>query len=155
MTNDPATSSLNPLLNPDAVANLSKHIADTVINRRGIPKYALLTIGGVALLEAALAGLTHGAFDMLVDFVSPVYWFFLVLSGLAVIVLRVRYPHAPRPFRVPLYPVLPLLFGATSAYVLYATLAYVKVGALAGIAVLAFGVLLLPWFGRVTLQPTP
>lgn len=122
---------------------------------RGIPTYALLTIGGVALLEAALAGLTHGAFDTLVDFVSPVYWFFLVLSGIAVIVLRVRYPQVRRPFRVPLYPLLPLVFVATSAYVLYATLAYVKVGALAGVAVLALGVFLLPWFGRVTLPPAP
>lgn len=34
MTNVPATSSLNPLLNPDAVANLSKHIAETVINHQ-------------------------------------------------------------------------------------------------------------------------
>lgn len=117
---------------------------------RGIPTSALLTIGALALLEAALAGLTHGAFDTLVDFVSPVYWFFLTLSGIAVIVLRVRYPQVPRPFRVPLYPLLPLLFAATSAYVLYATLAYTKVGALAGIAVLVLGMFLLPWLDRDT-----
>ena len=114
---------------------------------RGIPAAALLTIGGVALLQTALAGLTRGAFDTLVDFVSPVYWFFLLLSGAAVIILRRRFPAAPRLFRVPLYPWLPLLFCATSAYVLYATLAYVKAGALAGLAVLALGTLLLPWFG--------
>lgn len=101
----------------------------------------------MALAQTALAGLTRGAFDTLVDFVSPVYWFFLLLSGAAVIILRRRFPAAPRPFRVPLYPWLLLLFCATSAYVLYATLAYVKVGALAGIAVLALGTLLLPWFG--------
>ena len=112
---------------------------------RGIPAAALLTIGGLALVEAALAALTHGAFDTLVDFVSPVYWFFLVLSGAAVIVLRVRFPDVRRPFRVPLYPLLPLVFCATSAYVLYATVAYVKIGALVGIAVLMLGVLLLPW----------
>jgi APA family basic amino acid/polyamine antiporter len=115
---------------------------------RGMPAAALLTIGAVALIEAALAGLTHGAFATLVDFVSPVYWFFLVLSGAAVIVLRRRFPDAPRPFRVPLYPFLPILFCATSVYVLYATLAYVKAGALVGIAVLALGTLLLPWFGK-------
>ncbi len=33
MTNDPAKTSLNPL-NPDAVADLSKHIAETVINHQ-------------------------------------------------------------------------------------------------------------------------
>lgn len=114
---------------------------------RGIPAAALLTIGAVALLQTALAGLTHGAFETLVDFVSPVYWFFLVLSGAAVIMLRRRFPDAPRPFKVPWYPWLPLLFCATSAYVLYATLAYVKIGALVGVAVLGLGALLLPWFG--------
>jgi len=71
-----------------------------------------------------------------------------VLSGAAVIVLRMRFPDAPRPFRVPLYPFLPILFCATSVYVLYATLAYVRAGALVGIVVLALGTLLLPWFGK-------
>ena len=37
----------------------------------------------------------------MVDYLSPVYWLFLTLSGLRVFVLRRRYPHAPRPFRVP------------------------------------------------------
>ena len=84
---------------------------------RGIPAAALLTISGLALVKAALAALTHGAFDTLVDFVSPVYWFSLVLSGAAVIVLRVRFPDAHRPFRVPLQPLLPLVLYATVAYV--------------------------------------
>lgn len=122
---------------------------------RGIPAAALLTIGGVALVEAALAGLTHGAFATLVDFVSPVYWFFLLLSGGAVIVLRRRFPEAPRPFRVPLYPFLPILFCVTSFYVLYATLEYVKGGAIVGIVVLALGTLLLPWFGKAGARAAP
>lgn len=111
---------------------------------RDIPAAALLTISGLALVKAALAALTHGAFDTLVDFVSPVYWFFLVLSGAAVIVLRVCFPDAHRPFRVPLQPLPPLVFCATSGYVLYATAAYVTVGALVGIGVLLLGMLLLP-----------
>ena len=106
---------------------------------------ALRTIGGVALLQTALAGLTRGAFDTLVDFVSPVYWF--SCCSAAPRLLRRRFPAPPRPFRVPLYPWLPRLFCATSAYVLYATLAFVKVGALVGLAVLALGTPLLPWFG--------
>jgi len=72
-----------------------------------------------------------------------------------VIVLRFRFPDAPRPFKVPLYPFLPILFCATSVYVLYATLAYVKAGALVGIVVLAFGTLLLPWFGKARKRARP
>jgi basic amino acid/polyamine antiporter, APA family len=74
---------------------------------------------------------------------SPVYWLFLSLSAFSVIVLRWRCAEVIRPFRVPLYPWLPLLFFATSLYVLYSSLVYVKAGAVAGVAVLAAGALLL------------
>ncbi len=79
----------------------------------------------------------------MVDYLSPVYWLFLTSSGSALLVLRRRYPHAERPFRVPLYPVLPIVFVTSSAYVLYSSLAYVRAGAVAGVAVLLAGVLLL------------
>jgi amino acid transporter len=58
-------------------------------------------------------------------------------------VLRRRYPHVPRPFRVPAYPWVPFVFIGSSAYVLYSSLAYVRVGAVLGVAVLAVGVALL------------
>ncbi|NIL99347.1 MAG: hypothetical protein GTO62_20175, partial [Planctomycetales bacterium] len=38
--------------------------------------------------------------------------FFFLLTGLALIVLRVRRPTAERPVRVPAYPAVPLLFAA-------------------------------------------
>jgi amino acid transporter len=79
----------------------------------------------------------------MVDYLSPVYWFFLMLSGMAVIVLRRRYPDVPRPFRVPFYPVLPVLFVLSSAYVFHASVVYVKIGAVVSLAVLAVGALLL------------
>ena len=44
---------------------------------------------------------------------------------------------------MPLYPWLPLLFCACSAYVRWASLVYVKAGAVVGVAVLAAGALLL------------
>jgi len=47
---------------------------------------------------------------------------------------------ATRPFKVPLYPWLPLAFALNCAYVLYASLAYVRTGAVVGVAVLLFGV---------------
>jgi basic amino acid/polyamine antiporter, APA family len=72
-----------------------------------------------------------------------VYWSFLILSGAALIVLRIRRPAANRPFRVPMYPLTPLLFIASSAYVLQSSIAYVRTGALAGIGVLAAGTFLL------------
>ena len=84
----------------------------------------------------------------MVDYLSPVYWFFMTLSALAVIVLRHREPDRPRPVRVPLYPWLPLLFAASSAYVLWSSVVYVKAGAVVGVGVLAVGAALLWGHGR-------
>lgn len=111
--------------------------------RRGTPSAAVVATSVVALLLVLLGDLTRGGFSTMVDYLSPVYWAFLTLSGLALIVLRRREPDRPRPFRVPLYPVLPLLFSACSAYLLWSSVVYVKAGALVGVAVLAAGALLL------------
>jgi amino acid transporter len=116
--------------------------------RRGTPSTAVVATSAVALLLVAFGALTRGGFSTMVDYLSPVYWAFLTVSGAAVIVLRRREPDAPRPFRVPLYPWLPLLFSACSLYLLWSSLVYVKAGAVAGVAVLAAGALLLGWFSR-------
>lgn len=42
-------------------------------------------------------------------------WIFYGLAALAVVVLRVRRPDIPRPYRTPGYPVVPLLFVAAAA----------------------------------------
>lgn len=110
---------------------------------RGTPAPAIVAIAGVALALIGFGTYTRGGFATMVDYLSPVYWSFLTLSGCALFVLRRRYPDAARPFRVPGYPLVPLAFIASSAYVLYSSLAYVRAGAVAGIAVLLVGVVLL------------
>jgi len=110
---------------------------------RGTPAHAMVAMGAVAILLIGFGTITRGGFSTMVDYLAPVYWFFLSLSALAVIVLRVRYPDVPRAFRVPGYPISPILFFLSCLYTLYASLAYVQVGALVGVAVLAVGGLLL------------
>lgn len=110
--------------------------------RHGTPAAALLATAAVALALVAFGALgssQRGGFAAMVDYLSPVYWGFLILSGAALIRLRRSEPDVPRPFRVPLYPLLPLLFMACSAYLLWASLVYVKAGALVGVGVLALG----------------
>jgi amino acid transporter len=79
----------------------------------------------------------------MVDYTAPVFWFFFLLSGIALMVLRRKEPNLPRPFPVPFYPVIPLLFCATSAYLLYSSLVYTGIGGTIGVAVLLTGVPLL------------
>lgn len=123
---------------------------------RGIPPAAVLAQSAVALLLVGLGTHTQQGFRTLVDYSAPVFHSFLLASGFALIVLRWRYPAVPRPFTVPLYPLLPLLFMASIGFVLYSSLAYVldpargdlRVGVIAGLGVLGLGVGLSFLFGR-------
>jgi basic amino acid/polyamine antiporter, APA family len=54
--------------------------------------------------------LFSGTFDTLTDTLIFVSWFFYVANAWAVIVLRRREPSALRPFKVPLYPIIPIVF---------------------------------------------
>lgn len=118
---------------------------------RGTPAVAMLVQGAAALLLVALGAAFGSGFKAMVEFTAPVFWLFFLLAGLSLFVLRLREPERPRPFKVPLFPVLPLLFCASCAWMLWSSLSYVfsqTLGGLnaawIGVAVLALGVLLLP-----------
>ncbi len=110
---------------------------------RGTPSAAIVAIAAVSLGLVGLGAYTRGGFSTMVDYLSPVYWLFLTLSGIALFVLRRRFPSVPRPFRVPWYPLVPFAFIASSVYVLYSSLVNVQTGAVVGVGVLLAGVLLL------------
>ncbi len=110
---------------------------------RGTPTNALLAQTMFALALVVLGSNARGGFETMVEYTAPVFWIFFLLSTVALIVLRRREPQAKRPFRVPLYPVLPIVFAAVCAYMLWSSLVYVQLGAVVGVAVLATGVLLI------------
>jgi len=60
----------------------------------------------------------------LVACTAPVFWFFFLLTGCSLFVLRWKEPTVERPFRVPLYPVLPSVFVISCAFMLYKSSAY-------------------------------
>jgi amino acid transporter len=103
----------------------------------------LLLQGAIALALVVLGLLTRQGFQTMVEFTAPVFWSFLLLTGVALFVLRIKDAGVTRPFRVPFYPIPPLLFCIMCAYLLYSSLAYAGVGAFVGVAVLAVGGLLL------------
>ena len=112
---------------------------------RGVPAVALYAQSALALALVVLGGSLRSGFQTMVDYTAPVFWTFFLLCTLALIMLRRKEPAAERPFKVPLYPLLPLLFAAVCAYMLWSSLVYVKAGALVGVGVLAVGGLLLAW----------
>jgi basic amino acid/polyamine antiporter, APA family len=107
--------------------------------RTGTPGIAVLAQGAAALLLVGVGSLMRRGFETAVEYTAPVFWFFFLLIGVSLFVLRVRDPAAPRPFRVPLFPLLPLIFCATTLYLLYSSVAYTGAGALFGILVLVAG----------------
>ncbi len=113
------------------------------------PRNALYLQCGVALLLIVF-GAFGGKIETMVDYTMPVFWFFFMMTGIGLFVLRRKDPHTPRPFKVPLYPLTPMLFVLTCAYLLYSSLAYVKGGAQLGVGVLAIGVVLLMFNMRRT-----
>ncbi|HYP53693.1 MAG TPA: amino acid permease [Pyrinomonadaceae bacterium] len=108
--------------------------------RANTPTNALLVQGVIALALVFAGTVARQGFATMVEYTAPVFWLFFLLTGLSLIVLRYREPNAERPFRVPLYPLTPLLFCAACAYMLQASLAYTGAGALAGVVVLLAGV---------------
>ncbi|WP_445627849.1 APC family permease [Nostoc sp. DSM 114167] len=113
--------------------------------RPSSPTYALFLQAAIALALVFLGTLTRKGFETMVDYTAPIFWFFFLLSGVSLLVLRIREPHIVRPFRVPFYPFTPLLFCAVCAYLLYSSLVYTGVGAIAGVLVVAAGIPLLFW----------
>jgi len=113
------------------------------------PTNALMVQGLVAGLLILVGAVTRRGFETMVEYTAPVFWLFFLLAGVALLVLRVREPHTPRPVRVPLYPLVPLLFCGICLFMLQASLAYTGIGALLGVAVLLVGLPLWLW------QPKP
>lgn len=70
------------------------------------------TPAGALALQALWASILvlSGTFDTLTDMLIVVSWGFYALGAAGIIVLRRKLPDAPRPWRVPGYPVVPLLF---------------------------------------------
>ena len=108
--------------------------------RAHTPTNALVVQGVIALALVFAGSLAREGFTAMVEYTAPVFWLFFFLAGLSLIILRFKEPEAERLFRVPLYPLTPLLFCAACLYMLQASLAYTGAGALAGVLVLLVGV---------------
>jgi basic amino acid/polyamine antiporter, APA family len=119
--------------------------------QRGTPTNAMHLQNAAAALLVLLGAWTGSGFRSMVEFTAPVFWLFFLLTGLALFLLRRRKPEADRPFRVPLYPILPAIFCATCTYMLWSSLSYVYSQSLGGINAAWIGVAVLAIGGVVLL----
>jgi amino acid transporter len=93
---------------------------------RHVPVVAFVVQGAIALALIAFGALQKDGFSAMVEFTAPVFWFFFLLTGVGLFVLRFREPHVARPFKVPLYPILPLVFVITCGYLFYSSVTYAQ-----------------------------
>jgi amino acid transporter len=109
----------------------------------GSPRNAMLVQGAIALALVGFGAIQNTGFKGLVEYSLPVFWGFFLLTGIALFVLRAKEPDAPRPFKVPFYPVVPAIFVLMCGYLLYSSLTYHQAHALVGLGVLAVGAVVL------------
>ena len=87
-----------------------------------------------------------GTFDQLTNLATLAFVLFWGLSGVALIVLRRKMADAPRPFRVPGYPFVPLAFALVMAGILVSAFIENPAESLATFALVAVGLLIYPIF---------
>ncbi len=74
--------------------------------------------------------------EAMVDYTAPAFWFFFLLVGVSLFVYRTWDRGRHRPFKVPLYPLTPLLFVIVCVYMLQCSLSYTGKGAMVSVIVL-------------------
>ncbi len=108
--------------------------------RNETPVSALIVQGVITLALVALGAFSQNSVQTMVAYTAPVFWLFMMLVAASVWRLRRLDPDRPRPFRVPLFPLPPLLLTLTCAGLVVSSAMYAGAGALIGLAVLAAGV---------------
>jgi basic amino acid/polyamine antiporter, APA family len=115
-------------------------------SRVPVTSLVLLAVWG-ALLAAS------GTFDQLTNMAVMSYALFWIPVALAVVVLRRRQPLLPRPYRVPGYPLVPLLFALVMVWIVVSALLTATRESIATLALILLGLPLYPLLRRRRAAP--
>ena len=102
--------------------------------RTGSPVTALLIQGGISLIM-----ICSGGMQTMIEYTAAASWVFFILTGVSLFVLRYKDRDIDRPYRVHFYPLLPLLFIASSGMLLYSSLVYAGWGSVIGFVLVLAG----------------
>jgi APA family basic amino acid/polyamine antiporter len=104
------------------------------------PRFGTPALAIVASCLWAIILALSGTFEQLLTYVVFVGWIFYALGAAAVISLRIKRPNAERPFRVPFYPVTPVVFVLAAAAIVLNTIVEQPRQSAIGIGVVLLGV---------------
>jgi basic amino acid/polyamine antiporter, APA family len=119
------------------------------LSANGVPVRA----GFFAAAIASSLALT-GNYDRLTDYAVFSLWLFYGLTASCLIVLRRRQPDAPRPYRVPGYPVVPVVFCLVTLALLLNTLYTQPAQSFAGLGIIATGLPFYWYWTRAKVRKT-
>jgi APA family basic amino acid/polyamine antiporter len=103
-------------------------------SRYQTPANSLILVGILAV-----AYILTGSFDRLTNLAVFVLWIFFVMALVAVFILRIKQPDLKRPYKVPLYPLVPIVGIAGGLYILASTLFTSTADSLLGLGITAAG----------------
>ncbi len=86
---------------------------------RSLTLQAIITLALVILM-----GANENAFERLVVFSAPLHWFFFLMVGVALFILRRKQTAIKGSYKVPFYPWLPVVFCFSTGFLLFASLSY-------------------------------
>jgi APA family basic amino acid/polyamine antiporter len=115
--------------------------------RFGTPAVAIAAIAAWSMLLAL-----SGTFEQLLTYVVFTGWIFYGLAGSSVFIYRRTQPRAPRPFRVPGYPVTPFLFVASAALLVFDTVRTQPLRALIGLCAVLIGTPAFYFWRRIAMR---
>ncbi|MDU4436095.1 MAG: amino acid permease [Pluralibacter gergoviae] len=96
---------------------------------------------GIYILIASVSSiLFFKKFNTLTDIGSLVIWVFYTLTFVGLFILRKKWADRPRPFRVPLYPITPIVGIISGLFVIISTIIYQPIIALYALILMGLGV---------------
>ena len=128
-------------LTKDGLLPGSKYLSR--VNKGSSPYNAIWLIAILACLYALT-----GKFNLLTDLTIFMIWVFYVLTFIGVILLRKKAPDLKRPYKVPLYPVIPILAIIGGLFVIINQMITEPIISIGGIVITAIGLPIYAYMSR-------
>ena len=104
------------------------------LNKNGVPVNATWLVVGLAVLYSLT-----GQFNLLSDLAMFTIWIFYTMLFIGVIKLRKTKPNMVRPYKVPLYPIIPMVATLGGVFIVISTLISQPKNAMLGIVITLIG----------------
>ncbi|MGL4333819.1 MAG: APC family permease, partial [Lactococcus garvieae] len=92
------------------------------LSASGVPVNSGILQVAIAAIMLVVTMLSSDAFDFLTNMLVFVIWIFYTMVFITVFILRKREPELVRPYKVPLYPVIPIIAIIGGVFILVMTL---------------------------------